>query len=128
MNVITSAPMFVNAKASNTDPSELYSGSNGELMKKAKENAKGDGKKRRGMVWDKTKGAWVKAQDTGLLSSIGAFFGAGQATTDTTVPADTLPDPNAKQPMSTTTKILIGVGVAAAIGLVWYATRPTKGK
>jgi hypothetical protein len=127
MKVITSAPMFVNKNAKQTGPSELYYGPDGTVMDKAKAGAKGGKRRGDGQVWDKTKGAWVKAKDSGLLSSMGNLLNLGQ---NNDVPVSTEPyvDPNAKQPMSTGTKVLIGVAVVALIAGVWYVARPSKGK
>jgi len=131
MNVITSNPILVNRSA--PAPSEEFYNADdaktlaGKRMKKGYSNTDPSGKKRKGHVWDKTKGIWVKAQDSGLLSSIGQFLNPGaNVATDPMVTTDTYVDPNAKQPMSTTTKVLIGVAVAGAIALVVYAVSSKK--
>lgn len=144
MNVITSAPMFVNRNAASVGPSELYYGDDGSVTKlplpttmtiptaiRGAEPSAAEVKKRRekGQVWDKAKGGWTKVQGSGILSSItNLLAGQPQVYEDQTY-NQPMPDPNVKQPMSTGTKVLIGLGVAAVIGGIWYmATKGNKGK
>lgn len=100
------------------------------------------GETKKGMFWDKAKGVWVKAQESGLLNQLGGLLGGligkkqGTGDTPTTwtgetpAPSTTPPAEGDKKPMSTTTKVLIGVGVVAVLGVIIYmATKkssPTK--
>lgn len=84
--------------------------------------AQADSAKKKGLTWDKVKGTWVKAEQSGLIDSLLGFFGAKQPqdtipTTQDNVPAAAPTD----KPMSQTTKIVIGVGVAVAAGVIIYA-------
>jgi len=87
----------------------------------------------KGNKWDKAKGTWVKAKDAGVIDGAKDMVMGwlGKKSTDTgagDVPVDTgSGDTGAKpkEPMSTTTKVLIGVGAAVVLGIVIYAaTRP----
>ena len=92
------------------------------------------GETKKGMFWDKAKGVWVKAQQSGLLNQLGGLLGgllgkngatgsAGQTWTGETpapAPSSTTPEQPGKQPMSMTTKVLIGVGVVAVLGVIIY--------
>ena len=89
--------------------------------------AKGKGKKpRSGKFKEKLQGGYTKVKEAGGLSFLENVLGLNQqAQNQGTMQGNQLPDPNlniqVKQPMSNTTKILIGVGVAGAVGLaVWY--------
>jgi len=92
------------------------------------------GEKRKGMFFDKVKNLWVKASDSGLLSQLGGILGGmlglkpneqpGTNSTWTgetpgaTPPAET--GTPGKKPMTTTTKVLIGVGVVLVLGTIIY--------
>ena len=81
-----------------------------------------------GMVWDKARGIFVKAKELGLvdgfLNRLGVRRDRGQTPITTTQEP-----PQTKQPMSNTTKILLGVGGLVVVGLLVYAvTRPKTGK
>lgn len=89
--------------------------------------AKGKGKKvRSGKFKEKLQGGYTKVKEAGGLSFLENVLGLNQqAQNQGTTQDNQLPDANlnvqVKQPMSNTTKILIGVGVAGAVGLaVWY--------
>jgi hypothetical protein len=89
--------------------------------------AKGKGKKvRSGKFKEKLQGGYTKVKEAGGLSFLENVLGLNQqAQNQGTMQGNQLTDPNlnikVKEPMSNTTKILIGVGVAGAVGLaVWY--------
>ena len=89
--------------------------------------AKGKGKKvRSGKFKEKLQGGYTKVKEAGGLSFLENILGLNQQSQNQgTIQGNQLPDANlnvqVKQPMSNTTKILIGVGVAGAVGLaVWY--------
>lgn len=89
--------------------------------------AKGKGKKpRSGKFKEKLQGGYTKVKEAGGLSFLENVLGLNQqAQNQGTMQGNQLTDQNlnikVKEPMSNTTKILIGVGVAGAVGLaVWY--------
>lgn len=90
------------------------------------------GQRRLGKLWDKTKKAWVDAQEKDYINKgvnfLNTLFGAGQQQpTDTTTTTTTTQQ---SQGMSQTTKILLIVGGVAVLGtIVYLATRgSSKGK
>lgn len=95
-------------------------------------NAKGK-KIRSGQLKDKVKGGYQRVKEAGGLSFLENVLGLNQqAQNQGTNQTNQLPDANlnveVKQPMSNTTKILIGVGVAGVVGLaVWYFGFRNKG-
>lgn len=118
MKIITSYPILQNGKlvgnkiAANT---LNYSSANG--------------KKRGSLVGSgKVKGFLEKSG--GIATALGGILGGGAAAaapSQDTAPAAPVETP--KKPMSTTTKVLIGVGVAAVLGLgVYFVMKSNKGK
>ena len=96
--------------------------------------AKGKGKKvRSGKFKEKLQGGYTKVKEAGGLSFLENILGLNQQSQNQgTIQGNQLPETNVnvqmKQPMSNTTKILIGVGVAGAVGLaVWYFGFRKKG-
>lgn len=96
--------------------------------------AKGKGKKQRsGKLKEKVQGGYQRVKEAGGLSFLENVLGLNQqAQNQGTMQGNQLPDANlnvqVKEPMSNTTKILIGVGVAGAVGLaVWYFGFRKKG-
>lgn len=93
-------------------------------------NAKGKGKKQRsGKFKEKVQGGYQRVKEAGGLSFLENVLGLNQQGTiqDNQLPDAPL-DIKVKEPMSNTTKILIGVGVAGAVGLaVWYFGFRNKG-
>ena len=82
-------------------------------------------KERRGRFFDKAKNVYGKAQESGILSGVqnlilGGSGGSGGGAND--MPPATIP--TIKEPMKTSTKVLIGVGFGAVIfGIYWFAIR-----
>lgn len=96
-------------------------------------------KKAKGYYWDKAKGVWGKAKETGIVDKIGGLLGlnmgggAGgggdQQTTDPDLVSTnpTVEDPNAKKGMSTGVKIAIGVGIVVVVGtIIYFATKKSS--
>ena len=86
--------------------------------------------KKKGFNWDKAKGVFIKAQELGIVDALLNKLGITPRTdnqfpevgTETGMP---LPD-SEKQGMSTTTKVLIGVGVLAVVGVIAYSVSSSK--
>ena len=152
MKVLTKYPVYVNKnKVSNAD---LYM--NGDGATSAAKTVAGQqsvnapklptdqeikDKASIGQIWDKTKGKWRtmtqdeqstfnKLRSSGVFSALGQFLGLGQRTSPTTDSLPLLPieDESKKkeQKISTTTWVLIGVGVLALGGIIFFATRSEK--
>jgi hypothetical protein len=83
--------------------------------------------KKKGFNWDKARGVFVKAQELGIVDALLGRLGITPRTTtefpevgtETGMP---LPD-GEKKGMNNTTKILIGVGVIAVIGVILYSAK-----
>lgn len=89
--------------------------------------------KQKGLFWDKTKGAWAKISNSPgaqfalekiaeyMKQKQGGGFGSGGFTN---VPDSTPTTPttatDTPAPMTMTTKVIIGVGIVAVLGLVGY--------
>lgn len=132
MRVITKNPILVNSEE--VEPKDMYLNADAATARALARGGKPvDNKKqlRNGQVWDKTKGAWVKAQDSGLLSSLGNMFGVNQPTSsypESSYPSDY--DPNAKQPMSPGLKtgLIIGGVVLASVAVYFLVKSNKSGK
>jgi hypothetical protein len=120
MKIITAYPIIENGKlvgnkiAANT---LNYSSANG---KKKGGRLAGSGK---------VKGFLEKAG--GVSTALAGILGGAAAAAPTQDTAPVVPVEAPKKPMSTTTKVLIGVGVAAVLGLGIYFVmkgKPSKGK
>jgi hypothetical protein len=95
-----------------------------------KENAK-----KKGLIWDNAKKIYVQAQELGIVDALLSKLGI---TPRTTTPPVGLEPPLGSsgsaseegKGMSTTTKILIGVGALAVVGLIIYSSssKTPKGK
>lgn len=97
-------------------------------------DARGKTKKRgSGKFKEKLQGGYQKVKDSGGLSFLENILGLNQnPQNQNTLQGGNFPDPNVnlnvRQPMSNTTKILIGVGVAGVLGLaIWYFGFKNKG-
>lgn len=132
MEVTTSYPVYIDGKrVGKVDNNYLYAAGDEPTDKEKQDKAKSEGK-----IWDKAAGAWRKmtqdeASRFNKLRASGAFGVLGQllgltapvtaptTTTTTTTP----PAPDEKKGLSTTTWVLIGVGVLAVGGIIFAATR-----
>jgi hypothetical protein len=79
-----------------------------------------------GLVWDNVKKGYVKAQELGIIDAILGKLGITPRTSDVPEVGVDMNVPQGgevKKGMSTTTKVLIGVGLVAVIGLVIYSTK-----
>jgi len=111
MNVITSRPII----DGDTTMIDNFSNAGG----------KADKKKRRKEVGKKIKEggnkAYVRLKEAGAIPVIENLLGLQPSNPPTTEPTDgNILPPTEPTPMSTTKKVLIGVGIAGAIGLIWY--------
>ena len=95
-----------------------------------KENAK-----KKGLTWDSVNKVYVKAQELGIVDALLSKLGITPRTTTPPVGVDPTLDPSGSasaedKGMSTTTKILIGVGALAVVGLIIYSSssKTPKGK
>jgi hypothetical protein len=92
-----------------------------------KENAK-----KKGLTWDSAKKVYVQAQELGIVDALLGKLGITPRTTTPPVGVDAPLGTSGSSPieeskgMSTTTKILIGVGALAVVGFVIYSS--TSGK
>jgi hypothetical protein len=128
LNIKTSYPVIMDD--SDVSPLDYYANANGATPGMPEQAAM----KQKGLFWDRTKGAWAK-----ISNSPGAQFAlekvaeymkmkqGGGFTTDSGTGGgtkDTLPDATltdeTPETMTMTTKIIIGVGVVAVLGLVGY--------
>ena len=89
--------------------------------------------KKKGLFWDKVKGGWVYAKESGLLDWVGNLFGLKPPpafqptppTATTTTTTITTSDDSGKG-MSKTTKTLLYVGGALVLGFVIYTIAKPK--
>ena len=134
MKVITSNPVITGGEEIKT-PSEMYYNSNGTMAGPyspeylaSQQSAVPfspqyvESQKKKGLTWDRVRGVWTKAKESGLLDQLRGFassqLGRGQSGS---APVSTSQEmPAEKSGMSNTTKILIGVGVVALIGFAIY--------
>jgi peptidoglycan hydrolase-like protein with peptidoglycan-binding domain len=83
--------------------------------------------KKKGFNWDKARGAFVKAQELGIIDALLGKLGITPRTTTELPEVGTetgMPLPDAeKKGMNTTTKVLIGVGLIAVIGVILYSLK-----
>jgi hypothetical protein len=147
MKIITGVPIYVNQ---NPTPSELYAGVDAKQLPKApldfsKKSPPTDttklsatnpeGEKRKGQFWDKAKGAWVKAKDSGLVDKGVGLFGKLFGNKDTASPEPvviTTTDVGAGSPekkgMSKGLKIGLYVGGGLLLLGAIYMLTKKKGK
>ncbi len=86
--------------------------------------------KKKGVFWDKAKGVWVKAKDSGMLDKLANYFGLNTGVAPETNPVvDTNTPPIDDKPkMSKGLKIGLIVGGVVLLGvIVFVATRPKSG-
>lgn len=86
--------------------------------------------KKKGLTWDSVNNVFKKAEELGIVDSLLSKLGITPRTSDIPpVGVDSPMDPSGApmgdgkgKGMSTTTKVLIGVGVLAVIGVILYAS------
>lgn len=128
MRVITNNPILVNSKR--VEPTDMYLNLDAKTARQAARNQKKGSKTKDGRVWDSAKGAWVKAQDSGVLSSLGTMFGLNTQPVYNDQPYVDYTDPNAKQPMSPAVKtgLILGGMVLAGVAVYFLMRTPKSGK
>ena len=122
MKVLTAYPVVINKKR--VSPPDYYLNVDNQPTAQQIEE-----QKKKGLTWDKVKGTWVKAKESGLIDSIVNFLTPSAPVTPTPTPT---PTPSVEPPpppkgMSTTTKIVIGVGAVAVLGAIIYFATKDKG-
>jgi hypothetical protein len=110
MNVITNR-RIIDGDNLNDD----YSNAGGKKPKKKRTGEFGKN------VREKTQKGYIRLKEAGGIPVIENLLGLtpSQTVVESTN-LDIQPPSDTKPPMSTTNKILIGVGIAGAIGLIWY--------
>ena len=135
MEIKTDYPVYVNGKRIGSENNEFYYTNGPEPTDQEKET-----KARAGQVWDKVSGKWRemtqnekslfnRLKSSGAFGALGQLLGIGQTpamgTPTTTVILEDK-DKDKKKKLTTTQWVLIGVGVLALGGLVYFATRDNK--
>ena len=85
--------------------------------------------KKKGFNWDKARGVFVKAQELGIIDALLNKIGITPKTPDMPqvgTEGEFIPTGETSKPMSTTTKVLIGVGALAIIGSIIYFSKKSK--
>jgi len=125
MKIQTAYPIIINKKRVN--PRDYYLNAN-DTPATTPTQALVDENKKKGLTWDKAKGIWVKANESGLVDSVLDIFGLSKKDT-TPPPVEVTTTTKKEEGMSKTTKIIIVVGALALVsGIVYYATKDKKGK
>jgi hypothetical protein len=128
MKVITSNPVVTSGEEIKT-PSEMYYNSIGAIASQmgitAQQAAKyQEEQNKKGLFWDKVRGGWKKAKESGLIDQLRGFassqLGRGQSGSAPVSTSEQTATQKSESGMSNTTKILIGVGVVALIGFAIY--------
>lgn len=134
MKIITSNPVL---QDQNFSPSEFYYNQEGPYSSEYLAQQSSSipfsneyiaSQQKKGLTWDKVKGAWTKAQESGLIDKgkelLGGLFGkkpkSKPAPVSTSGGGGGKGSGRTQQGMSDTTKLLIGVGVVAVLGFVIY--------
>jgi hypothetical protein len=131
MKIITSNPVF--QSGSDKSPSDMYYNNDGQFGPQLPSSTPTpsfpgpysneflQSQQKKGLTWDKVKGAWTKAQESGLIDKgmqlFGGLFGKGKPKGKPPISTGGDNRPPAKKKdegMSTTTIVLIGVGVLVA--------------
>jgi hypothetical protein len=131
MRVITTNPVF--QSGNDKSPSEMYYNFNLGQFNQVQQGFT-QSQEQKGLTWDKVKGAWTKAQESGLIDKgkelLGGLFGKGRPKKGQP-PISTRPNGSGKpkkkpaKGMSTTTIVLIGVSVLV-VGFVVYKLSKNK--
>lgn len=111
MNVITNRQIIDGDNNSN----DYYSNAGGKRTKRKRTGELGKN------IREKTQKGYTRLKEAGGIPVIENLLGLtpSQTVVESTN-LDIQPQPETKPPMSTTKKVLIGVGIAGAIGLIWY--------
>ena len=113
---------------SNFNPSEIAASAQNAINNA---NQYQSSQKEKGLTWDKVKGAWTKAQESGLVDKakglLGGLFGKGNTSSGGGYTPVSKRPPAKSKKMTTTTKVLIGVGVVA-VGFLIYKVATNKNK
>ena len=136
MKIITSNPVF--QSGNDKSPSDMYYNFNPGSIAMSAQNAAQNASQYqssqggKGLTWDKVKGAWVKAKESGLIDKItdvaGGLFGKGKPKGKPPISTggnNRPPTKKKEEGMSTTTIVLIGVGVLVA-GFAIYKLSKNK--
>ena len=112
MNVITNRPIIDGENSQN----DYYSNAGGKTPKKKRTGEFGKNLK------EKTQKGYVRLKEAGGIPVIEKLLGLAPSETVIETPSgtDITMTNDGKAPMTTTKKVLIGVGIAGAIGLIWY--------
>lgn len=131
MKIITSNPVV--QSGDEKSPSDMYYNFNLGQFNQVQQGFT-QSQEQKGLTWDKIKGAWVKAKESGLVDKgvdlVKGLINKGKGgstggSPKSQPPVSTKPKTKPKG-MSTTTIVLIGVGVAVVLGIAIYSYN--KGK
>ena len=131
MKIITSNPVV--QSGGEKSPSEMYYNFNLGQFNQVQQGFT-QSQEQKGLTWDKVKGAWTKAQESGLIDKgkelLGGLFGKGrpkkgQPPISTSPKGSGKPKKKPAKGMSTTTIVLIGVSVLV-VGFVVYKLSKNK--
>lgn len=144
MRIITTNPVF--QSGNDKSPSEMYYNNDGQFGPQLPSLTSTpsfpgpfspqfmQSQQKQGLTWDKIKGAWTKAQESGLIDKgkelLGGLFGKGkpkkgQPPISTSPKGSGKPKKKPAKGMSTTTIVLIGVSVLV-VGFVVYKLSKNK--
>jgi hypothetical protein len=132
MEIKTDYPVYVDGKRIGSENNEFYYTNGPEPTDQEKET-----KARAGQVWDKVSGKWRemtqnerslfnRLKSSGAFGALGQLLGIGQTPAMGTPTTTVVEEEKPKKKISTTTWVLIGVGVLALGGIVYFATRDKK--
>lgn len=125
MKVLTAYPVVINKKR--VSPPDYYLNSNGAKPTQPTPQQIEEQKKK-GLTWDKVKGTWVKAKESGLLDSIISFITPTQTAPVSAPPqAEPIPTEQPKEGLSKNAKIGLIVGGLAVVGAIIYFATKDKG-
>jgi hypothetical protein len=112
MNVITNRRII----DGDNNQDDFYSNARGKRTKRKRKGQFGKN------LRDTTQRGYVRFKEAGGIPVVENLLGLAPSQTMVDSPAGTdfpITD-NTKPPMTTTKKVLIGLGIASAIGLIWY--------
>jgi hypothetical protein len=120
MKVLTSYPVVINNKR--VSPRDYYLNADNQPTQQQIEE-----QKKKGLTWDKVKGTWVKAKESGLLDSIISFITPTQTAPVSSPPQSEPINTPAKEGLSKGAKIGLIVGGLAVVGaIIYFATKDKK--